>query len=359
MRRTACVLGLLTLSLILAGCGRSRLQSKLVGFWAARYGAIAWEIKDDGTVRVLTKEDNQDKVVDSGTYKVLDGETIETHWANGDTERLKIRFNDTGGMIMTLPDKSERVFTKVEGVTPNVGNSPAESADYEQGSEEEFKESMRDKYGLFVFLGENGGILLNGTYDKDKIASDFDTAPLERTLREVFDERQKNGVEERKVWIIKDDFVAKEKVQAVIQAVKSAGANPIKVWGDPEVFLSEYPEKNPNSTSASATANANANTAAPSSNAPISGGVLNSKAINLPKPTYPPMAKAAHASGIVTVQVSVDETGKVVAAHAVGGHPLLQKAAVDAAYQARFDPTLLSGRPVKVTGVLTYNFAPE
>jgi len=93
--------------------------------------------------------------------------------------------------------------------------------------------------------------------------------------------------------------------------------------------------------------------------APISGGVLNGKAISLPKPAYPPIARAAHASGTVVVQVLIDENGSVVSAHAVSGHPLLQAAAVGAAKQARFSPTKLSGQPVKVTGVIQYNFVSQ
>ena len=93
--------------------------------------------------------------------------------------------------------------------------------------------------------------------------------------------------------------------------------------------------------------------------APISGGVLNGKAISLPKPSYPPIAKAAHASGTVVVQVLIDENGNVVSAHAVSGHPLLQGAAVGAARQAKFSPTKLSGQPVKVTGVIQYNFVAQ
>ena len=93
--------------------------------------------------------------------------------------------------------------------------------------------------------------------------------------------------------------------------------------------------------------------------APISGGVLNGKAISLPKPAYPPIAKAAHASGTVVVQVLIDENGNVVSAHAVSGHPLLQGAAVGAARQAKFSPTKLSGQPVKVTGVIQYNFVAQ
>jgi len=88
----------------------------------------------------------------------------------------------------------------------------------------------------------------------------------------------------------------------------------------------------------------------------VSGGVLNGKAISKPQPAYPPIAKAARASGTVTVQILVDESGRVVSASAVSGHPLLQQAAVSAARQARFSPTLLSGQPVKVSGVITYNF---
>jgi protein TonB len=90
--------------------------------------------------------------------------------------------------------------------------------------------------------------------------------------------------------------------------------------------------------------------------APVSGGVLNGKAVNLPKPSYPPIARTAHASGTVVVQVTIDETGKVISAHAISGHPLLQAAAVQAAYGARFSPTQLSGQPVKVTGTINYNF---
>lgn len=91
----------------------------------------------------------------------------------------------------------------------------------------------------------------------------------------------------------------------------------------------------------------------------ISGGVLNGKAIKLPLPAYPEPAKAAHASGSVSVEVTVDEDGNVIAAHAVSGHPLLQAASVAAAREARFSPTKLSGQPVKIQGVLVYSFTAQ
>lgn len=93
-----------------------------------------------------------------------------------------------------------------------------------------------------------------------------------------------------------------------------------------------------------------------STHEPITGGVLNGKALALPQPAYPPIARAAHVSGTVIVQVVIDEQGNVVAAKAVEGHPLLQAACVTAAREAKFSPTTLEGEPVKVTGVIQYNF---
>jgi len=90
----------------------------------------------------------------------------------------------------------------------------------------------------------------------------------------------------------------------------------------------------------------------------ISGGIINGKATNLVKPPYPAAARAVRASGAVNVEVTVDEKGNVVAASAVSGHPLLRASAVQAARQSKFSPTLLSGKPVKVKGIIVYNFTP-
>lgn len=84
--------------------------------------------------------------------------------------------------------------------------------------------------------------------------------------------------------------------------------------------------------------------------------VISSKVTAKPVPVYPAIAKAARIHGPVAVQILVDESGKVVSAKATSGHQLLQGEAVRAAYRARFTPTLLTGQPVKVTGVITYNF---
>ena len=88
----------------------------------------------------------------------------------------------------------------------------------------------------------------------------------------------------------------------------------------------------------------------------VSMGVLVSKVISLPKPTYPVIAKQMHAQGAVNVQILIDESGKVISARAVSGIPVLVHAAEEAAMRARFTPTTLSNQPVKVQGVITYNF---
>lgn len=94
----------------------------------------------------------------------------------------------------------------------------------------------------------------------------------------------------------------------------------------------------------------------PRSAPPQSLGVVNGKASYLPKPAYPPPAAALNIQGKVDVQVTIDESGKVISAKAASGHPLLRPAAERAAWAARFTPTLLSHVPVKVTGVIVYNF---
>lgn len=90
---------------------------------------------------------------------------------------------------------------------------------------------------------------------------------------------------------------------------------------------------------------------------PVSGGVLNGNALNLPAPLYPETAKRLRVSGLVTVEVVIDEMGKVISAVATGGPASLRDVAVQAALKARFSPTKLSGQPVKVAGLINYKFA--
>ena len=88
----------------------------------------------------------------------------------------------------------------------------------------------------------------------------------------------------------------------------------------------------------------------------VSLGVITGKAISLPKPVYSEIAKRMRIEGVVRVQVLVDLDGRVVSATVVNGSPYLRAEAQKAAMQARFSPTLLNNQPVKISGVIIYNF---
>ncbi len=90
----------------------------------------------------------------------------------------------------------------------------------------------------------------------------------------------------------------------------------------------------------------------------VSGGVLNGKAIALPKPSYPAAARAIRATGTVEVQVVIAEDGTMYSAESISGHPLLRSSSEIAACGSRFMPTLLEGKPVKVAGIIKYNYVP-
>ncbi len=84
--------------------------------------------------------------------------------------------------------------------------------------------------------------------------------------------------------------------------------------------------------------------------------VLQGHAVFRAEPLYPEAAKKERVSGTVIVEVTVDETGNVIGTRAVCGPDLLVPAAVEAARNWRFSPTMLSGVPVKVIGTITFNF---
>ena len=88
-------------------------------------------------------------------------------------------------------------------------------------------------------------------------------------------------------------------------------------------------------------------------------GVKKGERISTPQPPYPAAARKNHIRGTVVVQVLIDEQGNVLSAKTVSGPLELREASEAAAMKARFTPTLLSGMPVKVTGVIQYNFVAQ
>lgn len=84
--------------------------------------------------------------------------------------------------------------------------------------------------------------------------------------------------------------------------------------------------------------------------------VVMGKAIELVEPAYPEEARLRRITGKVSVQVVLNEQGRPIHACAVTGSPFLHAAAEVAAYQSKFSPTLFEGKPIKVLGIINYNF---
>jgi TonB family protein len=87
-----------------------------------------------------------------------------------------------------------------------------------------------------------------------------------------------------------------------------------------------------------------------------SGDVLQNSAISRVRPAYPEAARSARITGPVTVEVTVDEEGNVIAARAISGPDALKEAAVNAARGWKWMPTRIDRMRVKVVGTITLNF---
>jgi TonB family protein len=86
---------------------------------------------------------------------------------------------------------------------------------------------------------------------------------------------------------------------------------------------------------------------------------LQSRAITMVKPVYPPTAKKMRATGPVEVEITISELGLVIEAKAISGHIALRSAAVETARKWVFKPAMLNGAPIRVKSVLTFVFAPS
>ncbi len=219
-------------------------------------------------------------------------------------------------------------------------------------------------------------IEFNGSPDRFNLnREDYDSFPaLLKILKDVRADREKNGVtregtneiemtltfalpakkieENNAAGIVVEDF------EKLIDELKNEGFDKFDLtFGDEFDAPEEFSPGSNNGDSAQGAPGNNSNSGS-GTDGTVSGGILNGKAVNLVKPPYPAAARAVRASGAVNVQVMIDEKGDVISATAVSGHPLLRASAVAAARSSKFNPTLLAGKPVKVSGVLVFNFQP-
>ena len=86
-------------------------------------------------------------------------------------------------------------------------------------------------------------------------------------------------------------------------------------------------------------------------------GSLKEYATRQPSPIYPPVAKTTRTTGVVRVELTVDENGEVSEVQKTSGPGMLQAAAKDAIKKWRFKPFTRDGRPVKASGFVSFNFA--
>lgn len=88
----------------------------------------------------------------------------------------------------------------------------------------------------------------------------------------------------------------------------------------------------------------------------VTQGVVMGGALKRVEPVYPGNAREAKQSGVVRVEVSIDERGSVTSVQVLSGPPLLRGAALAAARSWRFKPSTIGGTPVKTTTVIDFNF---
>ena len=87
---------------------------------------------------------------------------------------------------------------------------------------------------------------------------------------------------------------------------------------------------------------------------PLVGGGLSGKQLEVPAPEYPASARSEHVSGTVTIRVTVDQKGRVIAVKVVEGDSRLRKAAIAAAQRATFSPEKLMNQGA--VGTIAYTF---
>jgi protein TonB len=80
----------------------------------------------------------------------------------------------------------------------------------------------------------------------------------------------------------------------------------------------------------------------------VSSELQAAKIIKKVVPQYPVLARQARISGTVKLMGIIAKDGTVQKLQVISGHPLLQKAALDAVSQWRYQPTILNGQPVEV-----------
>lgn len=90
---------------------------------------------------------------------------------------------------------------------------------------------------------------------------------------------------------------------------------------------------------------------------PVAVGSLVEYATQRTNPVYPPTARNMRMSGIVKVELIVDEKGQVAEVQKTSGPAMLRAAATDAVKRWKFKPFKRDGQPTRATGFVNFNFS--
>jgi TonB family protein len=91
----------------------------------------------------------------------------------------------------------------------------------------------------------------------------------------------------------------------------------------------------------------------------VGGQLIPAKVISRVDAQYPKLAKQAGASGVVELEATIAVDGKVKNPRVIHGNTMLQKAAIDAVLQWRYQPAMLNGKPVESPVEIKLNFTTQ
>jgi TonB family protein len=91
----------------------------------------------------------------------------------------------------------------------------------------------------------------------------------------------------------------------------------------------------------------------------VGGQLVSARVISRVDAEYPKLARQAGASGIVELEATISVDGRVKNARVVHGNTMLQKAAIDAVLQWRYQPAMLNGKAVESPVEIKVNFVAQ
>jgi TonB family protein len=76
-------------------------------------------------------------------------------------------------------------------------------------------------------------------------------------------------------------------------------------------------------------------------------------------PEYPKLARQAGAGGVVELEATITTDGRVKNPRVIRGNSMLQRSAIDAVLQWRYQPAMLNGKPVDSPVEIKLNFVTQ